>query len=255
MSSAAAVLFDATSTPHRGTVVVAHGLNNKPEAMDQLIEHLRESGFHCARTTFSHATGRVPATVICRNWLADLEKAHRQARSAWPGLPVYSLSYSLGCLVTLHFLRCSQQPSFRKIVLLAPPLVLTRPASLIRYVGALSRLGLSLPSFAPARVRARSQVPLSEYAAMLMLSDGIRQGDINAYRVPARVVLSATDKLVDYRRVREWVVDKGLDNWTVNAVTADALSSNRCAHLMFLREAVGLSAWSALTQSITEHFE
>jgi len=250
-------LFSATRVPARGTVVVVPGLNNRPQAMNPLIGVLRHARFHAVRASLhqTHRDDRPSPDALAGRWVDDVAAAHAAAVAYDARLPVFNLSYSLGAVATLRFLQVTPTAGLAAMVLLAPPLSLTRRARLVRWLTPLGGLGLALPSLAPARVRARSGTPVVEYAALLRLVDDVRLGGQarRLGRVPTRVVLSSADELVSRRGVRAWIERNRLGAWTVESLDVDP-PGRTSRHLMVSRASVGDAAWRALTEALVDQF-
>jgi hypothetical protein len=254
-----ATLIETDADPAFGVVLVVHGLNNKPEVMDSLISVLVDNGFHSLRVSLYQdaSDGRSDPSEIAGSWRAILSDAYTTAQDRYPDLPKFALSYSLGALTTVSFLDGETAPTFDRMVLLAPPVSLTRSASLVRALTPLGRFNLALPSAAPKEIRARRGTPLSEYAAMLELG-----GEVDTLRhpeklgqIPTVVYLDPDDELVGYAGVLDWIHRNGLGMWSTKGFKDRDPEGRTYSHLMVLEKSLGLVAWTELTQSIVAHFK
>lgn len=249
--------FTATAGPVRGTVVVAPGLNNRPQAMDPLIRILGRAGFHSLRVSLHQVRrgDRQPADTVARQWVDDIAEAYAVARSRDAKIPVFNLSYSLGALATLRFLQRTPSARFAAMVLLAPPLSLTRGARMVRALTPFRSLGLALPSLAPVGVRARASTPLVEYAALLQLVDDVRGAgsSVNFSKTATRVLVGRDDELVSRRGVKAWVEENRLTGWNVESLDVKP-TAHSSRHLMISKASVGDVAWHAITRAVIEQF-
>ena len=253
-----ATLFETPADHPRGVVLVSHGLNTRPDVMDDLIGVLVAQGFHCQRISLYRdgPTRRASPSAIVDGWLGAVGEAHAEAARRYPGLPLHCLGFSIGALVSIRYLDLQPTPPFQRAFLLAPPVALTRPARLVRALTPLRRLGAVLPSAAPRAVRARRGTPLAEYAALLETIAAVEHlshaEDLAA--VPTRVVLDERDELVSLPGVARWMHANGLRSWTVEPL-ADRRSAGRTyKHLIVLKDAIGSTAWTRLTGAIVAHF-
>lgn len=253
-------LFE-TDAPHpRGVVLVGHGLNTRPEAMDGLIHALRGRGFDCQRLSlYEHepvASRRAPAAAVVGGWMRAFAEAYEAVVQRHTGQPVYALGFSLSALVTLRFLDTHPAAGFDAMFLLAPPVALTRPAALVRHLVPLSRVGAVLPSAAPAAVRARRGTPLAEYAAMLELADAVqtleRRQELRL--LPTSIALDEDDELVSCEGVRGWMARNGLDSWTLAGFPDRQPRRRTYKHLAISEDALGRPAWGRLIEDIAARF-
>jgi hypothetical protein len=252
-------LFETDAEIVNGVVIVAHGLNNKPEVMDSLIGVLVGEGFHCARLSLYRdgPSNRVAPEVLAEGWIGAVADGYDEVSKRYEGLPIYNLSYSLSALVTISLLEARSDVTFERIVLLAPPVALTRGASLVRLLTPLARFGVVLPSAAPKEVRARSGTPLSEYAGMLRLVDKVQVLE-NRERlggIRTRVFLDVDDELVRYQGVLDWLGQNRLNSWRAEEVPDRAPDGFTYSHLMVVEKSLGQTAWMELTQEIVAHFK
>ena len=251
-------MFETEAEFPSGVVLVAHGLNNKPEVMDSLIGVLLAEGFHCLRIGLHRDVGKhtAPAAIV-NGWMDTLTHAHRKIVDEYGAYPIYSLGYSLGAVVTMRFLEVCPRATFRKMVLIAPPVALTRVASLVRFLTPLARFGIVLPSAAPREVRARWGTPLSEYAAMLELADALRtlHRKDKLRGIPTEIVLDPDDELVSYAGVLAWLERQQLEEWTAHRLQDRAPTGRTYAHLMVLEASLGSLAWANMTERVINHFK
>lgn len=252
-------LFETNADFPRGVVLVAHGLNNKPEVMDSLIRVLLVEGFHCNRIAL-HQNGpssRTPPTALANAWIAAYSEAYDKVCHRYPGQPIHSLSYSIGALITIRFLDIRPDSTVARMVLIAPPVALTPGARLVRFLTPLARFGVVLPSAAPADVRARRGTPLAEYAAMLNQAEAVRTLERREElgSIGTRIIMDRKDELVNYEGVAAWVRRNRLSSWTVEELKDRAPEGRTYKHLMVLERSLGRLAWTQLTKDIVAHFE
>lgn len=251
-------MFETGSDLASGVVLVAHGLNNKPDVMNSLIEVLRAEGFHCLRVSLhDRAVKSASPAAIADGWLDTFVSTYGQLTDDYPSLPIYNLSYSLGALMTIRFLDMHPTVKFGRMILIAPPVAFTRSASLVRLLTPLSRFGLVLPSAAPREVRARWATPLNEYAAMLNISKDVQvlRNANELGTIPTEIVLDPDDELVSYSGVLRWLEAQSLETWTSCRLPERHAEGRTYAHLMVLEKSLGRSTWSTLTERIVKHFK
>jgi esterase/lipase len=252
VTSTSATVFRAPGRPRSQAVIVAAGLNNRPEALHPLIETLNRCGYDCVRVAFRFGQHRT-SDAIAHDWVSALSEAYARSRRQYASEHIHAAVYSLGALVTLTFLQRHEAAHLNRLFLIAPPLALTRPARLLRYVTPLRAIGAALPSLAPRDVRARSVTSLADYHAMLTLIDGLDRGPLppNIRRAPTLVVMGANDEFVDTRGVREWIRRHELP-WATRVIDKDP-AGTAPRHLLLSELAVGPAGWGVLTGELIAH--
>ena len=249
--------FDSTVQPARGAVVVVHGLNNRPEVMDALIEVLRPNGFNCVRVGLyqSRPNSDLSPRTLARRWVDNVAEGYAEASRRYERCQTYGLGYSLGALAMIRFLLVNESASFKRMVLLAPPVGLTHGASLVRLLTPLASFGMTLPSLAPKAVRARSETPLVEYAGMLRLIEEVQRSNVDSLRqIETKVILDRQDELVSRSAVGAWISRNQLGSWTTKLIKRRSSTGSQYKHLMISEQSLGWLAWSALTKTVVEHF-
>lgn len=230
-------------------VLVTPGLNNRPQAMAPLAHTLRESGLDTLTVALRFGQDLAPH-AIATDWVSTVARGYDECLHRASQTAPYSLAYSLGAIVTLAFLR--RTPStIDRLLLIAPPLALTRTAALVRLLTPLRRLGLALPSLAPKDIRARSSTTLADYHAMLLLVAELNDAPLSPHIAATHtsVVLAADDELVDEQGVRRWIHQRQLQ-WPTRTVSGGPTPH----HLLLSESRSGALAWKELTSEMRRHF-
>lgn len=233
-------------SPRRAVVLVAHGLNVRPDAMAELYDPLRRAG---ATIVLLELRGHVPpdpgsddtwSNVQADDWLRDWLDAVATARSLAVNVPLVFLGYSLGCLVHLRGLQTDDGANFSRQALIAPPLfvrVVPRLVRLLRVFGP----GLRVRSLTPARIRARNGTTIAAYESLFRVRRSIvDSADVSRLRVPSLVVLDRRDELVSYRGVTRWIRERRLaPPWQVQLIREGAPAPAGIHHYMIDRPSLG----------------
>ncbi|MGK2886238.1 MAG: alpha/beta hydrolase [Rhodococcus sp. (in: high G+C Gram-positive bacteria)] len=252
-----AVVFSATPQPPSAAVVVVHGLNTKPEIMDELIGVLVENGFGCVRVSLhDDARGaRTPPAEVVSAWVDRVELGILEARRAFPNAAVDLLGVSTGAMASLALLDRRQHPSIDRMFLLAPPVALRLVSKPVRVLIPLWRLGLGLPSAAPRSVRQRSWTPFSEYGALMLLHDHLKHPSNPRFLagIRTRIEVDSRDELVDLRGVDRWLDDNDLREWSAQPISGRDPQGRVYRHLVVTRAALGPGGWRSLVADLLEH--
>lgn len=258
LSPVTAEFFESSQIDATGVVLVAHGLNNKAEVMDELISVLQRAGFHCCRVALHDLDmpRDISAEATEELWLRTVLEARDDIFRRFPNLPIFNLSYSLGALVTVRFLDTSSSKLFERMVLIAPPVALNWSASLLRLLTPLARFGVSLPSAAPKDVRIRSGTPLVEYKALLNMHDAVHNlsNAATLNQTKTLVIVDEDDELVNRSGVLEWINRNELTAWNATELINRHPEKRTYSHLMVIERALGHAAWQSMTDEIISHF-
>ena len=160
----------------KGTVIVAHGLNNKPEVMDALGMSLNLAGFNTCRVSLAiKEKENKLESELGEFWHQNLADVVKECEDKTPDVPILGLGYSLGGLVMTSYQ--NENPStFQKLFLLAPAIALHRKTMFLKPLAWLAGgTNLSIPSLAPKAFRLRDSTPLAEYNAMFQMTKSVKQ--------------------------------------------------------------------------------
>ena len=240
----------------RGVVVVTHGLNNKPEIMDRLIDVLNSHELDAQRVSLAEyeQSNGVGLRSLEDRWHDNISSAIADSLERRPGLPVYALGYSLGGLVTVSY--ADRRPdAFKRMVLLAPAIAFTKSSRVLRTLSAAAGgTNIALPSFSPPALRARDATPLAEYAAMFRLADSVRnlKNPCKLDGIPTRIWISPKDELVSDKELAKWLTTNSLSGWDLVPLGVDNAASYQ--HLIVLPDAFREDRWQQLTTELARFF-
>lgn len=252
-----AQLMPGGAATARAVVVVTHGLNTKPDIMDELGGELVRDGLAWVRVSlyFDGLRSRMPPHEVAEGWTAQVREGLLLAAREHPGVPIYALGFSTGAMATLT-VDAETLSRVERMVLLAPPIALKPLARLVRPLTPLWRIGLGLPSAAPRAVRERWWTPFSEYGALLGMHDRIRAiaTDSPVRSIPTHVLVDARDELVSLEGVGSWVTEAGLERWRVGPIVDRNPRGRVYRHLVVTSDALGDAGWRSLTGTVRRSF-
>ncbi|MFN8573308.1 MAG: alpha/beta hydrolase [Gemmatimonadaceae bacterium] len=243
--------------PRRAVVVVAHGLNVRPDAMRELYEPLRSSGATIVRIALRGHAGAddrdVWGTLTADDWYRDWQEAVRTARALAIDVPLTFLGFSLGCIVHLAALATRDRGvlPFTRQVLIAPPIEVHR---VVRLVQAFRIFGgrFRLPSFTPKAIRAQQGTTVAAYEALFAVQRQlIGVSDTTCLRIPTLLVLDPRDELVSYGRVLRWAAHHRLTpTWDVLTLRAGKPAPAGLHHDMIDERSLGPVDYAAINERI-----
>lgn len=234
-----------------GVVVLVHGMNLRPKAMDSWVPVFQEWGLDVVRVSLTghHPKGSQHG-ASAGLWRSEVRQACLEARLRAPGKPLYLLGYSLGGALIIDLV-ASQAIEASGLILLAPAIKIRRLVQASRMFGWFAGTGLSVPSRSPAGYRAQDWTSADSYCALYHVVDRISgSADRQALaRVPALVFMSDDDELLSPVRTRDWLESADLPEWEFHELQTQGL-----AHLIVDPSTMGASEWQRVTQLIRSKF-
>lgn len=249
--------ISSDSPPGRGVVIVAHGLNNRPEIMDSLINSLSQNGLDSCRMALAvdHEKNGDEQTPLGKLWHKGLSDVIAECKRRRPNAPIVGLGYSLGGLVMVSYL--DRNPgAFQKMFLLAPAIRLTCKTRLLGPIAKLAGgTNLSLPSLAPKAFRLRGATPFADYDAMFKLSKSVRvlSNPREVGETPTQVLLDRSDELVSFESLAKWKELNQLRRWELDALVVKEGATYR--HLVVIPESFDEEKWQQLTCRMIDFFQ
>lgn len=245
-------------SPPRGVVLVAHGLNLRPSAMDLLCTTLNTAGFDTYRISLTGHHTVHEETFPASQWMEDFAEGYRTAHATDPKMPIYIVAFSAGALIATHFIDSNPnlEPSPRRMVFLAPALslrFLPRSAYILRWFGPLS---FRVPNRAPSDYRRFRLTPLFWYENLidvyeetktLIQSDRLRS-------IPTLALMSKDDELISFSGLESWVKENHLDTWRVEELRPKPNGPDLYEHLVIDERSLGRDQWREMIHTITAFF-
>jgi esterase/lipase len=251
----------SSTTKIRGVAIVAHGLNLKPTRMMPLAHVLEEAGILPVCLAFSgHAAGLKPFSEVTRElWHEDFLEAYGVARTTADELrvPLYFLGYSLGALIGQDVLMHRNGVHWDRQVLLAPA---THPRTYTQIVHFLRPFSdsFALPSLNVADYAAGNSLALAAYRALFECKSHFKKASVEPLRIPTHVLIDPRDEMVDAKKIRAWITEKKLREWTFETLHArgslPAFVPVRYRHLIIDEPNLGTAVWNQLIHKILFHF-
>jgi|HubBroStandDraft_4_1064222.scaffolds.fasta_scaffold193186_1 alpha-beta hydrolase superfamily lysophospholipase len=249
--------------PAKAVVVLVHGLNLKPEKMDDWAQALADQGATTVRVALLGHRGFSDsmAKVTAQNWHDSFGRAMELARNlAEPNqTPIDFLGFSLGALVGLEWL--SQfgpgfEPGVRKMVLIAPAISTPWYGPSALSIFSVFGQSFSLPSRTPAQYRANKGSPLAAYRALFELKKSLESNEYKNANIPALILIDKHDELVSSKTIAEIIDKQKLGQWSLDLIdNGYAFKNFGFRHLMVDQESVGPKLWEELKTKVFAHFE
>jgi pimeloyl-ACP methyl ester carboxylesterase len=243
--------------PKKAIVVLLHGLNLKPERMDDWAQKLSFHGSHVISfALYGHGDDKNHMAKVTANiWREQIDEAILLAQKKALGeVPVYFLGFSLGALVGLEALSRHPNAIFQKMVLIAP--ALSTPWYSRGAIKALSIFGKGfiLPSRSPKEYRAHKGTSIAAYQALFELLDSVMAHEFKNANVSTLLLIDQHDELVDSKDIRKIIWDYKLSQWQLEIVdNRYAYDTYGFRHLMVDEESVGQELWEHIANMVINH--
>jgi alpha-beta hydrolase superfamily lysophospholipase len=247
-------------------VLLAHGLNLRPERMEALAALHRAHGAVTGIFVLPghepgspppgrRSAGRNPNPLVRGDAGAFLRAAEgaleelRRAKGRFAVSRSRFVGVSLGALAVLDALVRHPVQAFDDAILLAPALALRRRAMLLEFPARWLPGWIPVPSFSRPRDRIYPFLPLGAYRLLYRLLADFRRGladraaDTRPLSLPMRIYLDPKDELIRPAGLRRLIRDGLLPG--ARLVMAPE-STFRPAHLMVDRASLGEELWDDL---------
>lgn len=244
-------IFVTHGADSKGAVLISHGLNVRPSKMNALAEHYYKSGFDVYRLTLSGHEGDMAAfkDATAEKWLGEVVTAFNEMKAQEPGKPLHLLGFSLGAVAGLAAYE-KGLVAFDKIVLIAPPLQVTRTAGLVRNLFGFP--GMMLPSKNNVDYRVHTKTPIAAYIALFDLIKMLKEAAAPLSESQGIVFFSPHDEMVDAAKSTQ-VLSETHPKWTVHTVEKENATLKPVSyHLMIDEPSLGARPFEQMLQKISE---
>jgi alpha-beta hydrolase superfamily lysophospholipase len=221
--------------------------------MHDLVELLRELGFHTYRPSLRGHEQRESGTFRATDWIEDLNKACSLVTARFPHTPVHILGYSLGGLVATHSIDHHQICNPASMILIAPALSLRNFVQSGYLLSVFPSLTISVPNVAPSLYRRFDQTPLFWYQNLFSLYSRTRtlQPETALRSIPTLVFANPRDELVSLAGLRNWIRTNSLEpTWTVEVVRPRPRNPFIPEHVMIDPRSLGEQEWQHLNEAM-----
>ncbi len=244
-----------TASPPRGVVLVAHGLNLRPSAMDELCTTLNARGFDTYRISLTGHHTAHEETFPASQWVKDFAEGYQTAHTSEPKTPIYIIAFSAGALLATHFLDSTPdlEPIPRRMVFLAPALslrLLPRSAYILRWFGTLN---LRIPNLAPSAYRRFRLTPLFWYDNLIDVYEETRvlTRSERLRPIPTLLLMSRDDELISFTGLKSWIEVNQLETWKLQELQPHPIEPDLYEHLIIDELSLGIDQWREMVLTIT----
>lgn len=228
-----------------GTAVVCHGLNNRPEVMDEIIKELNANNFGAVRVTLT-GHGESPKEkhkASATKWLQEISDATEKAKELSKTKKIFAVGFSLGA--ALEALSVDRGLEYKRMVFFAPSIRLNFTSQLARIIRPLSYFNIALLSLMPEEYRRFKHPSARSYDALFDVVDEISNPQ-NANRlndIPTKIFMSEDDELISFSRTERWINQNQLTNWSIQKVDPKPTLESSLNHLVIDEKTLGQEEW------------
>ncbi len=255
------IRFPKNNQSIKAVAVIAHGLNFKPEKMDDWSALLVSNGAITMRFSLYGHNGdlefmRQASEEIWRQQFDKaLIKAHLLAEQH--GVPLLFLGYSLGALLGVDWLSRQVPGSrlFDKMLLLAPAIATPWYSELAKKI--LSQLDpkLIIPTPSPKGIRANQGSSVNAYQSLFRLKDYIEVLNYKNANIPTLVIVDKYDELTPFEDIKYIIRQRQLSLWEISLIDNKYAKENYSfRHLIADKKSVGLSVWQQMSTKVLKYF-
>jgi esterase/lipase len=243
----------------KAIVVLLHGLNLKPEKMDDWARLLSDHQALIIRLSLYGHQGSYEEMrdVTAEKWQEQFKEAMHMAQEEAKkhAVPILFVGFSLGALVALESLSHEHWP-INKMVLIAPALSIPWYSETAIKLLSVFGKGFMLPSRSPKQYQANKGTSVAAYQALFELKNSLEQNKYKNNNIDTLVLIDKNDELVSSKDI-ENIIDKNrLSLWALEIVDNNFAQKNYgFRHLMVDQEAMGKKLWDKVSKRVLGHLE
>ncbi len=256
MSNANTVWFTPQKEPVKAVAIVVHGLNLKPERMDQIATLLKDNQIETLRLTLT-GHGATPddfGEISRSQWLKDTQKAYNKARKRADILkvPLYFVGFSLGALVNMDLMAHNPKVKYDRVVLFAPAIRLRIYTWAVKVLYLFGNDFIT-HSIAPDGYRAHKGVCVAALRALFDSIEALQRSSIQHTNIPTLVMVHILDELVSKRGIRAMCKQHRLHNWQIISLgSLKPMTGPKYHHLIIDENSVGSLRWKKITTTMLD---
>lgn len=229
--------------------LLVHGLNNKPEVMQDIANLLEELSIPSVIISLTgHHNDFEKLRAIHKNvWRDDVLEGYKFIKKSCN--KVFLIGFSLGASIGLDIV--SEQIKFDRMVLIAPAIAPRVPVKFLEYI---SPILPSLPiySMAPENYIANKYLPLKSYKVLLSIYKSLHKKKFSLVNIPTIVIVDPKDETMSLEDIKSLMINYGLSEWRLLLLnSANAVSKVRFHHLIIDKDAMGFDNWEVFTKQIS----
>lgn len=246
----------------KAVAVIAHGLNFKPEKMDDWTQVLADHGAIAMRFSLAGHNGDIlhMKEVDGQIWRTQFDQGLNQARAVahQHQVPLVFIGYSLGGLLGVDWVLRQKMGErvFDKMFLLAPAIATPWYSQIAKKILATLTPDLILPTPSPKQIRAQEGSSVSAYQALFSIKESVEKSDYKNVNIPTMVILDKHDELIPFDEIKNIIKTHHLSLWNLQEVDNDFAKMNfGYRHLIADKESMGPELWPVISNKALEHFE
>ncbi len=246
----------------KGFALVIHGLNQKPNVMQSVIDRLNDEGIETLNLTLSGHNmvnlgdeQRLKSfkSVTYKQWRGEVYQAFEVAkkRAEENKVPLFFVGYSLGGLLGCDLMVSSPEVSFERMVLFAPALSIHYYSHIFTLFSSFPNV--VIPSFSPEEYRANTGTPIGAYNALYEAIDHFEDNLSDRINIPTILFIDKSDELVSYTGILELINTQKLTHWQVESIKKGEDARADYNHLIVDEPSVGSRQWEHMLSKMIMH--
>lgn len=248
-------LEETRSSPVRGAIIIAHGLNQRPSSMDFLASFFRALGYHTLRLALAGHDTPTSEPFTPSTWPDEITTAFQTMRTRYPSLPTLYLGYSMSGLAAIQAIDNDPTFSPHRMILIAPALSLRaiiESALILRWFPPIT---LSVRNLAPQAYRRYPRTPLFWYqnVAEMYAETRVLKNSARARSIPTLLFANSRDELVSLEGLRSWITANDLsESWKLRVIRPQTPDPRLAEHLLIDKRALGAESWDSMEREIKD---
>jgi esterase/lipase len=238
-------------------VLMVHGLNLHPTKMHPFARLLQQNNFSVLNVILSghgnlNDTTRLHAftQVNYALWLAEMREAYAIISHEAQRKPLFFFGYSLGALMGINLITQEPKFLFDRALLIAPALRIHSKAYIVYPLFLFPKY--IIDSASPPSFRANKGTPVNAYLALYQAIANL-DNPPDRLNFPVKIIIDPKDELVSYPKLKQWISDHSLTQWSINTVNKRPLRQNDFHHLLIEEKGAG-NIWKPIQDTLLHFF-
>lgn len=254
------VFVQYPKVPIKAVAVVLHGLNLKPNRMDDWTHLLATHGALVIRPVlFGHqGNSRDMLDVTDETWRRQFNDHMALAKQLanQHGVPLVFLGYSLGGLLGVEWVSQQEQERvFDKMVLLAPAITVPNYSLTALRVADLLRVNFTVPSPGPSYYKAGFGSSVNAFRALINIKNSLEEKHYRNANIKTLVITDIHDELILFTEIKNIIVTNKLSLWETELVdNSYAYRTHGYRHWIMNQDAVGQELWDKLSLRVLQFY-
>lgn len=241
------IRYERPKATSHGVIILAHGLNLKPEKMNELADWFLSQNYSIANIALAgHHSKSLNQwdKLTLATWKEQMKELGLWIKSC--GEPWIGVGQSTGAVMLYWMAQQKLVPNPLQFYFFAPAFFPRSPLSILAWLAQWFP-SFTIPSANLEDYRVHNGTSLSAYRTLYLAAQELQKSQELFNKM--KLIISHDDELVDVSETQQWLSSAKNQWWFYQA---DAIEQKTIQHLMIDRRSLGQKNWDSLILRLTE---